>query len=294
LVTTLWDEARWACVAVVTPIDAVGRIDAVRLHGFITRLYGHGINGVVLFGTTGEGPAFSAVERLEATAKLIELGLDPDRIMLGIGSSAPSEMAWLARRSGELKLAGVLATPPFFFREVDQEGVIACYAAIVEGGGTEAPPLMLYHIPQVCGVPVTVDTTERLIELFPGRIRGIKDSEANIAHTRELVGRLAGRMTVVVGAEPSIPEAMAGGARGTICGMANLIPGAIARLVGGDASALAPVEALGAALEGIPGIPAVKAAVGAGLGDPAWSACVPPLRAASDSHVATLRQHTAL
>lgn len=292
--TTLWDEARWACAAVVTPIDASGRIDAGKLHGFIERLYGHGINGVVLFGTMGEGPAFSAAERLEATAKLIELGLDPGRIVLGIGSNAPSEMAWLARRAGELSLAAVLATPPFFFRDVDQEGVVACYGAIVEGAGAEAPPLMLYHIPQVCGVPVTVDTTERLIELFPGRIRGTKDSEGNIAYTRELVSRLAGRMTVVVGAEPNVPEAMAGGARGTICGMANLIPGAIARMVAGDASALVPVKALGAAFDGMPVIPAVKGAVGAALGDPAWAACVPPLRPADAAHVAKLGRHTAL
>lgn len=292
--TTLWDEARWACAAVVTPIDASGRIDAGKLHGFIERLYGHGINGIVLFGTMGEGPAFSAAERLEATAKLIELGLEPGRLVLGIGSTAPSEMAWLARRSAELNLAAVLATPPFFFRDVDQEGVIACYAAVVEGAGAEAPPLMLYHIPQVCGVPVTVDTAERLIELFPGRIAGIKDSEGNLAYTRELVGRLAGRMTVVVGAEPNVLDAMTGGARGTICGMANLMPGVIARMVGGDASALVPIKALGAAFSGMPVIPAVKGAVGAALGDPAWAACVPPFRPAGEVHVETLRAHMQL
>ena len=71
---------RWACAAVVTPIDGSGRIDTGKLHGFIERLYGHGINGVVLFGTMGEGPAFSVAERLEATARLIELGLDPDEL----------------------------------------------------------------------------------------------------------------------------------------------------------------------------------------------------------------------
>lgn len=292
--TTLWDEARWACAAVVTPIDASGRIDAARLHGFIERLYGHGINGIVLFGTMGEGPAFSAAERLEATARLVELGLDPGRLVLGIGSNAPSEMAWLARRAAELNLAAVLATPPFFFRDVDQEGVIACYAAIVEGAGAESPPLMLYHIPQVCGVPVAVDTAERLIELFPDRIRGIKDSEGNLAYTRELVSRLAGRMTVVVGAEPNVAGAMRDGARGTICGMANLMPDVIARMVGGDASTRAPIEALGAAFTGMPVIPAVKGAVGAALGDAAWAACVPPLRQADAAHVARLAEHTSL
>lgn len=292
--TTLWDEARWACAAVVTPIDAAGRIDAGKLHGFIDRLHGHGINGVVLFGTMGEGPAFSGKERLEATVRLIELGVDPGRIVLGIGSNAPSEMAWLAREAGELDVAAVLATPPFFFRDVDQEGVVACYGDVVEKAGADAPPLMLYQIPQVCGVPVSVDTAERLLGLFPQKIRGIKDSLGDMTYTRELVGRLAGRMTVVVGAEPNVMEAMQGGARGTICGMANLIPGVIARMVGGDESALAPIRALGAAFTGMPVIPAVKGAVGAALGDPSWAACVPPLRSAGAAHVARLGEHTAL
>ena len=85
--TTLWDEARWACAAVVTPIDASGRIDTGKLHGFIQRLYGHGINGVVLFGTMGEGPAFSDAERLEPGPGNAEPG--PVNSEPGPGNSGP-------------------------------------------------------------------------------------------------------------------------------------------------------------------------------------------------------------
>ena len=72
---------------------------------------------------------------------------------------------------------------------------------------------------------------------------------------------------------------MPAGARGTICGLGNLIPAAIRDLVEGGAKGLEAVDACGAALAAVPVIPTVKAAVGLALDDPAWSTCMPPLRA---------------
>jgi 4-hydroxy-tetrahydrodipicolinate synthase len=288
----LWDEAGWACAAMVTPIDASGRIDADRLARFGQRLMGAGLNGLVLFGTMGEGPAFPAAERLDAAAALIDRhGFEPGRLVLGIGSCAPAETAWLARRAGELGIAAVLATPPFFFRDVQQEGVYRFYATLAEAAGRGGAPLLLYHIPQVAGVPLSADTVARLVEGHPEVVRGIKDSGADLPYTRALLKRLDGRAAVLVGAEQHIAEAMTLGARGTVCGMANLIPATTARLVAGDPEASAPVAALAQAFEVLPVIPAVKAAVGEILGDPAWRACVPPLLPATDEQAAALVRH---
>lgn len=286
----LWDEAGWACAAIVTPIDGAGRIDVDRLAGFGRRLMDAGLNGLVLFGTMGEGPAFPAAERLEAAAALADgHGFEPGRLVLGIGSCAPAECAWLARRAGELGLAAVLATPPFFFRDVSQEGVHRFYAGLAEAAGRGGAPLLLYHIPQVAGVRVEVETVARLVEGHPEVVRGIKDSGGDMAYTRALLERLGGgEAAVLVGAEPHIAEAMTLGARGTVCGMANLIPGATARLVAGDRGALASVDAVAEAFGSVPVIPAVKAAVGEVLGDPAWRACVPPMSPASDEHARLL------
>ena len=180
---SLWDEPTWACAALVTPIDGRLQIDAARLAAFGARLLGNGLNGLVPFGTMGEGPAFGAAQRFEAVARILELGLPADRIVLGIGGGGLADQAWLGRKAGELGLAGVLATPPIFFREVDQDGVYAFYAALADALGPEAPPLLLYHIPQVCGVPVAVKTVARLIDEYPGRIAGSRTA-ARIFRTR--------------------------------------------------------------------------------------------------------------
>ena len=139
----LWDEPSWVCAALVTPIDGQFQIDAARLAAFGARLLDKGVNGLVPFGTMGEGPAFSAAQRFEAVARILEMGLPADRIVLGIGGGGLADQAWLGCKAGELGLAGVLATPPFFFREVDQDGVYAFYAALADVLGPEAPPLLL-------------------------------------------------------------------------------------------------------------------------------------------------------
>ena len=277
----LLDEASWACAALVTPIDEQLRIDAARLAAFGARLLNRGLNGLVPFGTMGEGSAFSAAERLDAAARLVELGLPADRIVLGINGGGLADQIWLGRQAGGLGLAAVLATPPFFFRDVEQEGVYAFYAALAEALGAGAPPLLLYHIPQVCGVPLAVETVVRLVEAFPGRIGGIKDSGADLAHTLALLAAVGDRTAVLVGAERHLPEAMPAGARGTICGLANLIPDAVRDLVAGGRAGLGPVSECAAALAGVPAIPTVKAAVAAAMVDPAWARCMPPLQAVS-------------
>ncbi len=284
----LWDEPSWVCAALVTPIDGQFQIDAARLAAFGARLLDKGLNGLVPFGTMGEGPAFSAAQRFEAVARILELGLPADRIVLGIGGGGLADQAWLGRKAGELGLAGVLATPPFFFREVDQDGVYAFYAALADALGPEAPPLLLYHIPQVCGVPVAVETVARLVDDYPGRIGGIKDSGADLAHTLELIAAVGSRTAVLVGAERHLPDAMPAGARGTICGLANLVPAAVCDLVAGGTDGLEPILACAKALAAVPVIPTVKAAVGVALADAAWGRCVPPLRPVEGDRVREL------
>ena len=214
----LWSEPRWACCATVTPIDADGAVDDGALAEHLRWMMAGGINGIALFGTCGEGPSFSAATRLAATERLLRAGFDPGRLILGIGSASISEMAGLARAAGELGLAAVLATPPFFYRQVEEEGVFRAYARLVEMAGVGAPPLLLYHIPSVAGIGLSPALVARLLAAFPNRIRGVKDSGADWAATQALLGQVPGA-SVIVGAEVHIADAMRGGARGTICGL---------------------------------------------------------------------------
>jgi 4-hydroxy-tetrahydrodipicolinate synthase len=273
---TLWSEPRWACCATVTPIDADGAVDDGALSEHLGWMMAGGIDGIALFGTCGEGPSFSAAARLAATERLLRAGFDPGRLILGIGSASIPEMAGLARAAGELGLAAVLATPPFFYREVEEEGVYQAYARLIEMSGAAAPPLLLYHIPSVAGIALSPALVARLLTDFPERIRGVKDSGADWAATEALLARVPGP-SVLVGAEVHILDAVGQGARGTICGLANVAPRLIARLVAGEPGARADVETLAAWFEGRPFFSTVKALTARRTGHGDWRMLMPPL-----------------
>ena len=53
-------------VAAATPLDSTGQIDVALLGEHANTLFAQGCDGLVLFGTAGEGTSFSAAERIAA------------------------------------------------------------------------------------------------------------------------------------------------------------------------------------------------------------------------------------
>src|SRR5690242_18304537 len=91
------DGIRGLWVAVATPLDGEGRVDAARLAAHGDWLLREGCDGLVLFGTTGEGPSFSAAERLAALEALLRHGIAPERLALGAGFPATPDAVALIR-----------------------------------------------------------------------------------------------------------------------------------------------------------------------------------------------------
>src|SRR5207244_11395507 len=83
--------------------------------------------------------------------------------------------------------------------------------------------IYLYHIPQLTGVPIGFSAIERLVAEFPDVIAGVKDSAGNLDHSLALVRRFP-TLNILVGNEPHLPDLLAAGGAGTICGIANLYP----------------------------------------------------------------------
>src|SRR5262249_14732541 len=86
-----------------------------------------GCAGIVIFGTTGEGPSFSLNERKKTLQALVDLGVDPQRLMVGTTFSAIEDAVELARFALSLNCSSFLLAPPFFFKNVKEAGVTAFY-----------------------------------------------------------------------------------------------------------------------------------------------------------------------
>jgi 4-hydroxy-tetrahydrodipicolinate synthase len=267
--------------ATLTPLEADGRPDHARLAAHTQRLFAAGVDGIALFGTTGEGQSFSVAERLAGLEALLDAGVDPARIIVGTACAALPETIELTRHAVACGCAGALVLPPFFFKGVSDDGVYASYARVIDALADARLQLFLYHIPQVSGVPIADAVIARLAAAYPKLIAGVKDSEGNLEHTLRLLAAFP-ELAIFVGHEPHLPAALAAGGAGTICGIANLYPRLMRRLFDrarepGHREELARVERFIALLNGYPLFAAFKALQAELTGDAAWNALRPPL-----------------
>lgn len=270
--------------AIVTPVDERGAVDRSRFAAHARWLLHHGCHGLGLFGTTGEANSFTLGERQRALEELLAAGIPADRIILGIGCCAVGDTVALARHGLAHGVRRQLALPPFFYKNVADEGVYRAFAEVIERLGDPALELYLYHFPQMTAVPITRRVIARLLGSFPGVVRGLKDSSGDWPHTRDLITEFPD-LLIYSGADNHLLDNLAAGGAGTISAAANLACAASRRVfeafLEGDRTTaereMTLVTAVRTALQRHPLIPAVKAVLADGLADPDWARVRPPL-----------------
>lgn len=208
--------------ATLTPMQEDLTVDTQELASHCLNLLSRGCSGIVLFGTTGEGPSFSVGERIDVLKQVILKGVPSQNIILGNGSANLSDTVLLAKAAMSYNIKALLIAPPSFFN-ASEDGVIAFYQEVIQRVDPPGLPILLYHIPQFSGVPITLKIIESLREEFPKTVIGIKESEGNLSLTRAILEKFPG-FQVFVGNEKHIPESVYLGGSGSICGMGNLYP----------------------------------------------------------------------
>ena len=105
----------------------------------------------------------------------------------GVGCCAIPDTVALCQMALDIGAAGVLMLPPFYYKPVDDDGLFAAYAEIIERVGDSNLKILLYHIPQNTGVPITLDLIDRLTGAYPGTVVGIKDSAGDFGNMKATV-----------------------------------------------------------------------------------------------------------
>ena len=263
--------------AMLTPLDRDGGVDHPRLVDHARRLLARGVDGLAPFGTTGEGQSFGVGERAAGLSALLSAGIPAAKLVAATGCAALSETITLTRHGVQSGCAACLVLPPFFFKELSDEGLYAWYSRLIDAVGDNRLRVLLYHIPQVTDVPLSVDLVARLAEAFPRIIVGVKDSSGDLANTQALLARVP-QLAILVGHEPHLPRAVRAGGAGTICGVANTYPAIVRALLSPNVTR-ADEEKMATFIEIVfrqPFLPAFKAIVAAQTGDAGWHAMCPP------------------
>jgi len=242
------------------------------------------------FGTTSEANSMSTDERISLLETLLAAGVDPTRMMPGTGCCSITETVELTKHAVKHGCAGVLMLPPFYYKQVSEEGLYSYFSDVVQRVGDARLRIYLYHIPSVAIVGITPKLVERLLKAYPNAIAGIKDSSGDWNNTKAFLDKFSGGgFDVFVGSESFLLANMRNGGAGTISATANVNPAAIHELYNAVSAVSADIDLqpqqarLNQVREIFSSrkfpsmIAAVKQAIAIYAGDPEWARVRPPL-----------------
>ncbi len=275
-------------IPLVTPMSAPGV--PTEADAFLSALADGGAQGLMLFGSNGEGPLLpvSALGWFAswATTRWRELTGGP--VLCNVTAAGTAEVLLRVAAVAPARPDALVLSPPIYFKHRDDE-ILAHYQALSEVD----IPVVAYNAPRYSN-PIGRDLATELVGL--PHVVGIKDSSGDpdlLAHLITAAKAWDG-FEVSQGTETQLLTALRLGAHGVVPGVANLVPRLVTDLLtahteGRDADA----EAAQRAVDRVftmhtvrPGVPSVKAVLAdRGLCPPHVAA---PLQPCTDTELAGL------
>ncbi|HDZ56287.1 MAG TPA: 4-hydroxy-tetrahydrodipicolinate synthase [Pseudomonas xinjiangensis] len=205
-------------VALVTPMDSRGGLDWLALERLIDFHLEHGTDGIVAVGTTGESATLDMNEHKVAIRRVVEQVAGRIPVIAGTGANSTREAVELTEAARSVGADACLLVTPYYNKPT-QEGLYQHYRFIAE---SVAIPQILYNVPGRTACDMLPETVERLADI--PNIVGIKEATGDLQRARELIDRVADRLHVYSGDDPTAVEMMLMGGKGNISVTANVAP----------------------------------------------------------------------
>ena len=211
--------------AALTPLKSDSTPDLEAIPAFLAFLADRGCHGVLIFGTTGEGPSFSPEERKTVWKVALKIRETyPDlRLLAGTGTPSLTESIDLTKTAFDLGYNGVVVLPPYYFRKATDDGLFRWFEALIQKAVPSDGYLLGYHFPDVAGIGFSMPLLKRLKDAFPTQFAGIKDSSHDPALASELGKTFGTDLAVFTGTDSYFSLALQNHAAGCITAPANLI-----------------------------------------------------------------------
>ena len=202
--------------ALITPFGQRGEID-IRAHTQNMRvLAGHGVEGFVVAGSTGEGPYLEPGER----ARLIKAGRRRKaHFMVGIAAETTRTALALVAEATEAGADSLLVLTPTTLARGHENAIVHHYRAVADRSKI---PVFLYSVPRFTAYSLPVESIWRLAR-HPN-IAGMKDSSGDVVRLQAILDATPGDFLLYTGSSKSINAAMAVGCHGVITASGNYAP----------------------------------------------------------------------
>ncbi len=207
----------YAALATPRRLDLM-EADAAALLDYLDLVVQAGVDGLVLFGSTGEFIHFDNDERMRVLALAIRRSRVP--VLVNVSHSTLQGAVQLAENAVGVGAAGVLIMPPYYYRYTDHQ-LQSFFQSFLKEVDNDTPRY-LYNIPS-CTNAISPQLARQL--LTSGAFAGIKDSSQDPAMFAALTALRAERQfSLLLGYEAFHLKGRLAGSDGIVSGVAAALP----------------------------------------------------------------------
>ncbi|GHS86322.1 4-hydroxy-tetrahydrodipicolinate synthase [Bacteroidia bacterium] len=222
----LQDRIHGLGVALFTPFQANGSVDALALKRLVDSVIEGGANYLIVLGTTAETPTLTTEEQqlVIETVKATNAGRLP--LIVGMGcNSTETQVARILNTDFD-GIDGILSVAPYYNRP-RQEGLYQHFKRIAE---VSPKPIILYNIPTRCGVNIDAPTIVRLANECPNII-AVKEASGVLGQVADTMLGKPRDFLIIAGDDVTTLPFMTFGAVGVISVLANVFTKEMSQII---------------------------------------------------------------
>tara|TARA_B100000378_G_scaffold268256_1_gene255253 strand:- start:1519 stop:2415 length:897 start_codon:yes stop_codon:yes gene_type:complete len=212
--------------AMVTPFDEKGAVDYEQAKCLANALLDSGSDGLVITGTTGEGPTLSAEEKIRLYAEVKEAIGSRGAVIAGTTDNDTAKSIELSAEAESVGADALLLTVPAY-NKPPQEGLYQHFKAIAE---STSLPCVLYNVTSRTSLNMTDETTIRLSEI--DNIVGVKEAGSDLNQITRIIDRAGDDFRVWSGNDDETFSIMATGGYGVVSVLSHLVGNQIKQMMG--------------------------------------------------------------
>ncbi len=213
-------------VAIVTPFDENDKIDYIALDKLIDFHLENQTNGIVVSGTTGESPSFSAEEYTELVTFVVKKVNKRIPVIAGSGCNNTHKTVERSKKAEQCGADAILVVTPYYNKPMPA-GYYQHFAEVAKNVNI---PIIMYNVPGRTAKPMPIPVALKLTNDFKN-IVAIKEASGDLMTIMELVARKPGNFKIYSGDDPLAMAAVLMGADGCISVAANVIPKEFSQLM---------------------------------------------------------------
>ncbi|MBC3468775.1 4-hydroxy-tetrahydrodipicolinate synthase [Pseudomonas sp. RW10S2] len=211
-------------VALVTPMDAQGRLDWGSLDKLVDFHLEKGTHAIVAVGTTGESATLTVEEHIQVIERVVKRVAGRIPVIAGTGANSTAEAVHLTQNAKNAGADACLLVVPYYNKPT-QEGLYQHFKHIAEAVDI---PQILYNVPGRTSCDMQAETVIRLSTV--PNIIGIKEATGDLARAKAIIDGVSKDFIVMSGDDPTAVELILLGGKGNISVTANVAPREMADL----------------------------------------------------------------